>query len=102
MVANTHLIDETTEDVVLEGVALARAVAVAADIPLRLIAVMDELADRPAIAELPEPVLRLQRRMLPPWIERRPAHTRHDVPAPRPVPIGKPTPERFGLSGGDD
>ena len=93
--------EHTTEDVVLEGVALARAVAHAADIPVRLVAVMDELADRPAIAELTEPVLRLHRRMLPPWLERRPSPSAEDVPAARPVPIGKPTPERFGLTGGE-
>ena len=106
IVANTHLIDQTTEAVVLDGVALARAVAQAAAVPLRLVAVMDELADAPGIRDLPEPVLRLHRRMLPPWLDRRPRCERGDVPAARPIPIGRhtpmgqATPERFGLSGG--
>jgi hypothetical protein len=99
VVANTHLMDETDEDVVLEGVALARAVATAADVPLRMVAVMDELADRPRIRAIEEPVLRLHRRMLPPWLT--PTAMPSDaLPAARPVPIGKPTPARFGCGGG--
>ena len=100
IVANTHLIDQTTEDVVLQGVALARAVADAAQVPLRLVAVMDELADAAAIRTLPEPLLRLHRRMLPPWLQRGGAPSGDAAPAARPVPIGKPTPERFGCGGG--
>ncbi len=99
VVANTHLIDETTEDVVLDGVALARAVADAADVPLRMVAVMEELADCPGIAALADPVLRLRRRMLPPWRQppwRERGRRVERIPAPRPVPIGKPTPQRFG------
>ncbi len=100
VVANTHLIEETTEDVILRGVELARAVAAAASVPLRLVAVMDEFADTPAVRALPEPVLRLRRRMLPPWLARARTGTRGATHAARSVPLGKPTPERFGLSRG--
>ncbi len=96
IVSNTHLMEETTEEIILEGVELARAVALAADVPLRMVAVMEDLADAPRIRTLPEPVLRLRRRMLPPWLtDRENAHDERATAA-RHIPMAKATPQRFG------
>lgn len=93
---NSHLIDETTPECVLDGWRLAQAVSEETGVPIRLVAVMDELADAPDLAVIDAPVLRLTRHMLPPWL----VHNRGDVtqsgagpvPAPRPVPLGRARP----------
>jgi hypothetical protein len=68
LVCNTHLMEETTADMVREGVDLAVEVGEAVSAPLRFIAVMEEVADRLEEDGLPAPVLRMQRRLLPPWL----------------------------------
>jgi len=66
IVSNAHLQDETTLDTILKGAELARMVARARRVPLRFVTAPRELAGRVA-AEIPEPVLPIDRRMLPPW-----------------------------------
>ena len=63
LIANTHLMEQTTKDVVLEGVRLAREVARQGNVPLRAVAV-------PAGMELAidVPLLPLDPIMLPPWL----------------------------------
>ena len=68
LVANTHLMDETSTAMIEEGVALAVAVGEAREIPLRFVAVMQDVAEGLAPDSLPCPVLTMQRLMLPPWI----------------------------------
>ncbi|MHC5209571.1 MAG: cobalamin biosynthesis protein CbiA [Planctomycetota bacterium] len=89
LLVNSHLGDETTPEVVLEGWRLGREVSDAFELPLRCVAVMDEVADADALAAIDVPLLRLQRHLLPPWLVARdePAPTLH---AARPVPIGRP------------
>ena len=87
LVANSHLIEDTTPDVVLEGWRLACEVSASAGMPVRCVAVMEQLADSPGMAEVETPLLRLQRHMLPPWLQPDDAA---EGPAARPVPIGKP------------
>jgi hypothetical protein len=70
LVSNTHLMDETTPEMVLEGVRLAEQVAAELGAPLRLVAVMEQVA-----AELPRdavayPLLVMRRIMVPPWRRR--------------------------------
>lgn len=67
LVANSHLVGETTVDIVLEGWQLACEVSEATELPVRAVAVMDELADDPALSSIEAPLLRLSRHMLPPW-----------------------------------
>ena len=105
LLVNSHLIEETTEDVVLEGWNLAREVADRAGLPIRCVAAMEHLADAPEIAGIGAPRLRLQRHMLPPWLVPREADTPSDgnsetLPAARPTPIGKPPKLRPAGSGG--
>lgn len=68
LVSNTHLMENTTPELVQEGLDLAEKVGEALEIPLRFVALMEEVADAMANSSLPAPVLRMQRRMLPPWI----------------------------------
>lgn len=67
LVANTHLMEETTLEMLQEGVALAEGVARELGVSLRFVAAMGVLAEA-ARAAIPYPVLAMQRRMLPPWI----------------------------------
>lgn len=91
LLANSHLIDETTAQTVLEGWRLALAVSERTGLPVRAVAVMDGLVGTPALAPITAPLLALQRYMLPPWL--RPAAMPSDaMPAARPVPLGRPGP----------
>ena len=64
LVANTHLIEETTPDVVREGIAAALALAAATGIPLRFCAILKRLAGTAAGVDVP--VLPIERYLLPP------------------------------------
>jgi len=86
LVANTHLIDETDASIVLEGTALARAVAERSGVPLRLVTAMREIAAQLSAEELGAPLLPLGRHMLPPWLR---DHDDDTLPAARPVPLGR-------------
>ncbi len=67
LVANTHLMDQTTPEMVTEGVILAERVAEQAAVPLRLVAAMEPIADHLSVDH---PVLRMRRLMAPPWSKR--------------------------------
>jgi hypothetical protein len=91
LVSNAHLVTETTPAVIAEGLALAREVAEQGGVPLVFFTAMGELADHPQVVGLSAPLLRLERRMLPPWL--RPAGTSQDapdLPAARSAPLGRP------------
>jgi hypothetical protein len=89
LLVNSHLIDETTAEVVLEGYRLGREVGRSLELPLRCVAVMDELADADELSAIDVPLLRLQRHLLPPWLVG-PDEPHDTLPAARPVPIGRP------------
>ena len=84
LVVNAHLMEETTPEVVLRGVEVAREVSRRSGLPVRFVAVMEALA--PALRGLDEPVFAMKRQMLPPWLL--PAGEER-LPAGRPVPLGK-------------
>jgi hypothetical protein len=96
LLVNSHLIDETTVDVIMDGWRLAEAVRARTGLPIRFVAAMEHLADAPDLDAIDAPVLRLRRLMLPPWLtaraSERPSDGAAGVPAPRPVPLGKPGP----------
>lgn len=69
LVVNTHLIDDTTVDVVMDGWRLAAAVRSETGLPIRLVAVMDLLANVLDSDAIDAPILHMRRHMLPPWIQ---------------------------------
>jgi len=69
LLVNTHLCEETTPEIVLEGWHLAREVSVKRGVPIRAVAVMEHLASSPHFESIDVPILRLRRRMLPPWLQ---------------------------------
>ncbi|UCF68833.1 MAG: hypothetical protein JSV80_05980 [Acidobacteriota bacterium] len=107
LLANSHLIQETTPEAVLEGWELTHELATITGLPIRCVAVMAELADAPQLGIIDAPLIRLERYMLPPWLVRSagndPAGSRRErLPAGRPRPIGQPPTIRTPLSPGED
>jgi len=94
VVANSHLIDQTTPSVVSEGWRLAQSVAAHSEIPVRCVAMMRELAESPQLETIGVPKLRMQRHMLPPWIQAGAELGDGSTPAAPPIPIGIPRYER--------
>ncbi len=75
LVANTHLMEETTVATVLRGIELAAAVGRIVDLPVRFCAVRTKLADL-VRAEAPDmPLLAVERHIMPP-LDARPAGRR--------------------------
>ena len=68
LVSNTHLMTETTAEMVSDGVELTAEVARSLDLPLQLVAVMDGLQDLEIDKQ--HPLLVMQRLMVPPWVRR--------------------------------
>ena len=69
LVANTHLMEETSPAVVREGLDLARQLAGLTGIPLRLCAVLARVAALPELDDVRAvcPILPLERRIVPPF-----------------------------------
>jgi len=90
LVVNSHLMQETTPEIILEGYHLARRVSEQSGAPILFITAMEELADAPELGEVEVPILRLKRYMLPPWIRPENETKTDEIPAGRSVPIGRP------------
>ncbi len=67
LVPNTHLMDETTMQMVNDGVQLAERVGQMLCVPVRMVAAMQWLKDK---LTLKHPVLEMRRLMVPPWLRR--------------------------------
>jgi len=67
LVSNTHLIEETTEETILAGLALAREVGQRAGVPVCFVSAKRELLERIEPHKLDCEVLSLERFMLKPW-----------------------------------
>ena len=102
LLANSHLVEETTPADVLEGWTLARELSVRTGLPVRALSVMGELADSPEIAPLKFPKLCLKRHMLPPWLRHDETDDETPLPAARPTPIGRAGPIKPGRRKGGD
>jgi len=92
-IANSHLVSETTPEVIIEGYALAGKVSKATGRPVVFVTAMEALADHPALRAVGAPIFRLARHMLPPWIRPTCGEENQDdpVPAARTVPLGRRT-----------
>jgi hypothetical protein len=91
LLANSHLVDDTTAETLLEGWHLVEGVARETGLPIRGVGVMSHLLGAPGLEAIDAPVLALERRMLPPWARGRPG-PEVPLPAARPRPIGRPPP----------
>jgi hypothetical protein len=69
LLVNTHLIEETTAEVVLAGWQLAGEVSRRNGCPIRCVAIHERLTAEPALRAIDAPVLRIRRTMLPPWLQ---------------------------------
>ena len=97
LVANSHLIEQTTPEVVFEGWQLAHDVAAQTGISVRCVAMMEEFTGAKEFSEIDAPLLPMQRYMTPPWIQ--PKTDDAGKPAAPPRPIGKPGPIHIGPPG---
>lgn len=67
VIANTHLMDDTTPETILDGLKVSREVAEAVGIPLLCITTVATVADQLDPKRLGVPVLVLERNLLKPW-----------------------------------
>ena len=67
IVSNTHLIGETTPQIILDGIKLAQTVSVRSGIPLVFASGMDEVISQLVDKDVSVPLFSLSRRMLKPW-----------------------------------
>lgn len=67
IIANTHLMDETTPEMVLDGIEFARTVAASKGIKFAFAAVDHRFLQNPKIVALHVPILPIERMLLPPW-----------------------------------
>lgn len=70
LVSNTHLMQETTAQMVRDGVAVAQEVANHIAVELKLVAVMEDMAGSLQEDSMDYPLMVMQRLMVPPWILR--------------------------------
>ncbi len=70
LVSNTHLMQETTPEMVAQGAALAAEVAAARNVPVLWVAAMEDVVRELDEAALPAPLLVMRRIMVPPWLRR--------------------------------
>jgi hypothetical protein len=94
LVANSHLVTETTPEVIVEGYRLAREVSERSGAPIEFVTAMGDLAQSPVLAKIEAPVFQLQRYMLPPWLKKNEAGLTDEcapagLPAARAKPLGR-------------
>jgi hypothetical protein len=70
VVSNTHLMQDTTPEMVVEGCRLAEHVASALAVPVALVAVMETVERELSAGEIAHPVLKMRRLRVPPWLRR--------------------------------
>ncbi len=76
LVANTHLMDETTVDTVCAGITLAESVGAATSLPVRFCGVRADLAEATRLRAPRMPLLAVERHIMPPLDLRPPGSRR--------------------------
>lgn len=76
LIANTHLMDETTVQTVCDGIALAGSVGAVTGLPVRFCGVRADLADAVRARAAGVPLLPIERHIMPPLDLRRPGSRR--------------------------
>ena len=67
IISNTHLLDETTAQVALDGLKLAQQVSIRSGLPVKFLAGLEALLGTPEFDDLDVPLLPLKRLLLKPW-----------------------------------
>jgi hypothetical protein len=67
IIANTHLLENTTPEIVYEGLELANEVSKKTGLPIKFISVLDELVDKLDLSKIDVPIVTLNRSLLKPW-----------------------------------
>lgn len=67
IIANTHLMDETTPEIIREGFSVTEEFARQADLPIRCVVIMKKLAKKMDPAEFPCPVFAIDTYIHPPF-----------------------------------
>jgi hypothetical protein len=69
LIVNSHLVSETTSEIILEGYRLAKEVSAESGLPIKFVTAMGPLYDDSDLDEIVVPLLRLNRHLLPPWLD---------------------------------
>ena len=83
LVSNTHLMQETTLEMVEQGIGLGREVADRLGIEVVFVAAMEDVVEQGATTVLGCPLLTMRRLMVPPWLRRPQTDLGADVAATR-------------------
>lgn len=67
IVSNTHLMDETTPEMIINGVSFAREVSAAKGVRFSFVAVERRFLSHPLLVSTSAPILPIERMLLPPW-----------------------------------
>ena len=67
IIANTHLIEHTTVEIVMDGLALAQDVSKATGLPVVFVSATRDVAEKLDLRRIDIPVLPLDRSLLKPW-----------------------------------
>ncbi len=67
IISNTHLMDDTTAQTVLDGLDLAREVSAASGLPIYFLSAMNDIVSQCDPAKIDVPVLILDRALVKPW-----------------------------------
>ncbi|MCP4673975.1 MAG: cobalamin biosynthesis protein CbiA [Deltaproteobacteria bacterium] len=95
LISNTHLIEETTPEVIVQGYELTKEVSRRTGVPVEFVTAMGDLATSPEVCAVNVPILKLKRIMLPPWLRTEqkqdsPREETSKIPAGRTKPIFRP------------
>jgi hypothetical protein len=69
LISGTHLIEETSIDMIYDGYEFTRDVSNDLGIPISFVTIMDDLFPKLDRTQISEPILVLKRLMLPPWLK---------------------------------
>jgi len=67
LVSNTHLMDETTPEMIIDGAEFTRQVAEKKGVKFAFVAIEKRFLDHPVLADFSTAVLPIERMLLPPW-----------------------------------
>lgn len=67
IIANTHLMDNTTPEIIYEGLKLAKKVSKKTGLPIKFLSVVNEMVNKINFDKIDVPIIVLNRSLLKPW-----------------------------------